>query len=73
MNESRSHLGELIGNASASLKIVSAHFKIGVVTRNELKECSDMLTALADALKLYTDKMPGSQSDGRHVREPPDS
>jgi hypothetical protein len=72
VSESPASLAELIGATSANLKIVSARFKIGVVTADELKECSGLLVALADAMNLYADKMPGAESDGRHVpQEPP--
>ncbi|WP_326946664.1 hypothetical protein OG439_46290 [Amycolatopsis sp. NBC_01307] len=72
MPESRTSLSDLIGHTSANLKIVAARFKVGVVSADELKECSGMLTALADALNLHADKTPGSESSGRHaLKEPP--
>ena len=72
MTESRS-LSELIRQTGANLQIVAAHFRMNVATPDELKECSGLLVALADALKLYAEKMPGGDSSGRHVlREAPD-
>ena len=68
MNDSNTSLSDLIGQTSADLKIVAARFKVGVVTADELKECSGLLTALADALNLYADKLgtsSGSTTDAQ--------
>lgn len=74
MSEPRTSLSDLIASTSSNLKIVTARFKIGVVTADELRECGSLLTALADALNLYADKMPDAEAGGRHALrdQPPD-
>ncbi len=73
MSQSRASISEHISSTGANLKSVASRFRAGNASSYELRECAGMLSALAEALKLYADKMPDSKSEGRHaVREPPE-
>ena len=74
MNDSRASLTELIERTSANLNVVADHLKDCVASADELMECSRLVFALADAVKLYAEKMPQAKHGGRHAlrqQQPP--
>ncbi|WP_329051221.1 hypothetical protein OG738_03765 [Amycolatopsis sp. NBC_01488] len=51
---------------------VSAKLKVGDLSGTELHLFGDMLSALAETVHLYADKLGSPEAEGRHPsREPP--
>jgi hypothetical protein len=74
MTKQRATLADYAAQVSVTLSAVSARFENGDVVADELRTCSRMLTALAEALMLYADRMPEPEQIGRHARrEAPES
>ncbi|MEV6446349.1 hypothetical protein [Amycolatopsis sp. NPDC051716] len=72
MSEQRSSIVGRMDQAVTNLRMVTERFKHGMATKQELLETNSLLLVLADVLKLYADKMPDEESDGRHaLKEPP--
>lgn len=66
MSDSRASLAELVERTSVNLNVVAARLKACVASADELMECSRMVFALADAVRLYAEKMPEAEPGGRH-------
>ncbi len=74
MSNSRASLAGLIDDAGIELREISTQLKTCVASADDLMECSAMVFALADALKLYAEKMPKGEPDGSHsLRQHPPS
>jgi hypothetical protein len=72
MADPQKSLSDLVSRVGVTLKAFSARLEKGDAVADELNECSSMLTALAEALTLYADKVPGTARAEHHIhREPP--
>jgi len=74
VSEQRASVVGRMETAVTNLRIVTERLKHGMATGRELQDTSGLLTALADVLSLYAEKMPDEEPGGRHaLREPPDT
>ena len=74
MGDSRASLAGLIDETGAQLDAVSTRLKNCAASADEIAEGSRLAFALAEALKLYAEKMPKNHPSGRHsLRQRPPS
>ena len=73
MSKPRLSLSDHLDAVNAHLADVSARLKAGELSGAQLHEFGDLLTALAEAVLLYADKLDAPPVVGRHaLKDPPD-
>lgn len=74
MSDSHADLAGLMSKTGDKLSVVANRLKSNVATADELMECSKLVSALAEAMELYAEKMSKVEPGSRHsLRQRPPS